>query len=248
MNTNSDGLRYISRSQVDDLTMGNAPPRSFLLMQAQREIPTFCKSKARCQTTTPISSPSENSTPNMPSVPRNNPSKNVAKYIADNKLTAPMWDWKPFFLGLPEEVKGLIFSQFEFQLSSKAQTKSDLLHATELLRKRVSLDDPHPMNTLAATSRAMRASIEAYCRHLRESKGQTGCSHLQCSSIPPIQAGRYVILNNCFFLALFQFGINIDKFLAISKTRIARNLAILIQDWRSVIEKHYPDLWRRTDI
>lgn len=134
----------------------------------------------------------------MTPLPRNNPSKKVAKYIADNKLTAPMWDWKPFFLGFPEEVKEVIFSQFEFQLPSKAQTKNDLHHATELLRKRVSLDDPHPMNTLAATSCAMRVSIEAYCRHLRESKGQTGCSHLQCSSIPPIQAAKYVLSSTAF--------------------------------------------------
>ncbi|TID26327.1 hypothetical protein E2P81_ATG00802 [Venturia nashicola] len=105
------------------------------------------------------------------------PSINRSKNrVAECKLQPPMWAWSPFLLGLPIAVLELIFSKFEFQLPSEAHPRVDSVHTTELLRKRVSLKDPHPFNTLATTSPSMRDSIEEYCEHLLETYRKTTCN------------------------------------------------------------------------
>ncbi|KAE9964519.1 hypothetical protein BLS_008258 [Venturia inaequalis] len=108
--------------------------------------------------------------------PSFNRSKTAASFIAERKLQPPMWEWTPFLLGLPIEVLELIFSNFEFQLPGEAHTENDSLHTTELLRKRISLKDPHPFNTLAATSRSMRDGIEDCCEHLLEMYRKNTCN------------------------------------------------------------------------
>lgn len=225
MNTNDN--RYMRQSQVSGIMMRSDAPNltdtslSFLPLQTQRDIQTLRTSRVlHTNATTAIPSSFGYHSPELDtsSVDR---SKNAAKPIAEPKLQPPMWEWSPFLLGLPVEIQELILSKFEFQLPSEGHNKVDSLHITELLRKRVSLKDSHPMNTLAATSRSMRDIIEAYCDHLLETHRKNSCN--KCLSTDeksissnlsaftelagaenegdknevPNQAARYVMLNNC---------------------------------------------------
>ncbi|QDS71216.1 hypothetical protein FKW77_010380 [Venturia effusa] len=109
-----------------------------------------------------------------------NRSKNASGFIAQHKLQPPLWEWAPFFLGLPTDVKEIIFSQVAFQIPGSAHPRRNYFHIRELLNKRVSLEHSHPFNTLAATSRSMRDSIEAYSQHLLKKHCNDGCS--KCGS------------------------------------------------------------------
>lgn len=215
METNGNGVRYISHPRF---------PESLLPLFTQNGIQSFAASRTRhTKHTTEVKLSSLGYSSLEMATSSFNRSKIAASFIAERKLQPPMWEWTPFLLGLPIEVLELIFSNFEFQLPGEAHTENDSLHTTELLRKRISLKDPHPFNTLAATSRSMRDGIEDCCEHLLEMYRKNTCN--KCPSTDeksaslnldafnelagagkadedeaPSQAVRYVMLNNCFVI------------------------------------------------
>jgi hypothetical protein len=109
--------------------------------------------------------------------------ENVTKHLREHNLEPPMYDWNPFFIGLPDEIKELIFSKFAFQLRGSAHNKADTMHLQELQRYGVMLEHPHPLNALAATSNSLKDNVESYCDHLLE-KHRTEYRSENCPATP----------------------------------------------------------------